>query len=397
VASLTAAQRLDLLLSEDPEAVIARERSTLENMIGSLDDPFVLFGAGNLGRKALATLDSIGKRPVAFIDNNPQLWGTEYSGVPIMSPADAARRFGPRELGVITTIWCGEATDKMSDRIGPLRTLGYDRIAHFGHLAWKFASDFLPHYSLDLPSRVIERATDVRRAFSHLADEESRELYVNHMEWRLWLNYDALPEPTRHSIYFDEHFATLSAEEILFDIGAFTGDSIESFLHSRRGLRFKRAYCFEPSPANFSILSENVERIGSLRSKVTAHELALGEAEGLISVEAEGGPSARVGHGSSSVRVSTVDRFSELHEAPTFIKMDIEGHEPSCLRGAERVIRSKAPVVAVCVYHEQSHLWEILLQLQSYRPDYRFTLGAHLADGWDLVLYAVPPERAPNS
>lgn len=396
MSNLTALQRLDLLLSEDREAVRARESSTLEEKIGSLDDPFVLFGAGNLGRKALVTLDSIGKRPVAFIDNNPRLWGTEHSRVPIMSPAEAAQRFGAGALGVITTIWCGEATDKMSDRTGPLRELGFERIAHFGHLAWKFPSDFLPHYSLDLPSRVLDRASGVREAFSSLADEASREIYVAHIEWRLWLNYDGLPAPTRHTIYFDEHFATLSSTEVLYDIGAYTGDSIEGFLRSARGRQFKQAHCFEPSPANFQALSDYVQSIGTLRSKVSAYQLALGESEGHILVEADGGPAARVGQGTFTVGVSTIDRFCEQHEAPTFIKMDIEGHEPSCLRGAEQLIRNKAPVVAACVYHEQAHLWEIMLQLQSYRPDYRFTLGAHLADGWDLVLYAVPPERDPN-
>lgn len=397
MTSLTAAERLDLLLSEDLDAVIARERSTLENRIGSLDDPFVLFGAGNLGRKALATLDAIGKRPVAFIDNNARLWGTEVAGVPIMSPSVAAQRFDARHLGVITTIWCGEATDRMSDRIGPLRELGFERIAHFGHLAWRFAAHFLPHYSLDLPSRVLQRASEVREAFSYLADEESRDIYVRHIEWRLWLNYDVLPPPSGHTIYFDEHFASVSSQEVLYDIGAYTGDSIESFLRSTRGRQFRQAYCFEPSPANFQALSAYVRGLSTRQGAVSAYELALGESEGRILVETAGGPSARVGHGTASVRVSTADLLCEHHEPPTFIKMDIEGHEPSCLRGAERLIRSRAPVLAVCVYHEQAHLWEILLQLQSYRPDYRFTLGAHLADGWDLVLYAVPPGRAPNS
>lgn len=138
-------QRLDQLLAEDRASVLHRETYTLEDTIGSLDKPFVLFGAGHLGRKVLKKLSAIGKRPVAFLDNNAQLWGTEVQGVPVMSPADAARRYDAATIGVITTIWCGEATDKMSDRINPIRTLGFRHIALFGHLAWKFQDEFLPH------------------------------------------------------------------------------------------------------------------------------------------------------------------------------------------------------------------------------------------------------------
>jgi hypothetical protein len=162
-------QRLDNLLAENIDSVLNRESESLESIVGSLDQPFLLFGAGNLGRKVLRKLKSIGKLPLAFIDNNPKLWGTDVEGVPIMAPIEAAKNFDAATIGVITTIWCGEATDKMSDRINPIRALGFKKIALFGHLAWKFQDEFLPHYCLDRPSNVIANADSIRRAFSLLA------------------------------------------------------------------------------------------------------------------------------------------------------------------------------------------------------------------------------------
>ena len=93
--------------------------------------------------------------------------------------------------------------------------------------------------------------------------------------------------------------------------------------------------------------------------------------------------------------MTTIDDFSKSRAKPTFIKIDIEGFEPNCLQGARTVISETAPVVAVCVYHLQSHLWDILLQLNSYYSEYNFKMCPHLADGWDLVLYAVPKNRLP--
>ena len=389
-------QRLDKLLAEDRASVLKREAETLESKIGSLDKPFVLFGAGHLGRKVLKKLKTIGKQPVAFIDNNPKLWGTDIQGVPILAPAEAARQYDATSMGVITTIWCGEATDKMSDRIDPIRALGFQRIALFGHLAWKFQDEFLPHYCLDRPSKIIESADAIRTAFSLLSDNASRQLYVDHIEWRLFLDYDLLPFPSSLDIYFNDQYVSASASEVLYDIGAYTGDSVESFLKSHRGRTFAQIHSFEPSPGNFDALQAYAASLGEFKDKFFAHQVALGDSEGNIQVETENGPASRVGVGSLSVSMTTIDQFGKSHAAPTFIKIDIEGFEPQCLQGAVQTISATAPVVTVCVYHLQAHLWEILLQLHSYYPRYSYSLCPHLADGWDLVLYAVPTSRKPN-
>jgi hypothetical protein len=131
------------------------------------------------------------------------------------------------------------------------------------------------------------------------------------------------------------------------------------------------------------------------KNKVFAHKLALGDTIGNIQMETEQGPASRVGVGNETVSMTTIDIFGKSFGVPTFIKIDIEGFEPQCLLGAQQTITTTAPVVAVCVYHLQSHIWEIPLQLHSYYSDYRFHLCPHVADGWDLVLYAVPKNRRP--
>jgi FkbM family methyltransferase len=387
--------RLNRLLSESPASVLYRERNTLEKIIGSLDGDFILFGAGNLGRKVVKILKRIGKTPAAFIDNNPSLWGKEVEGVPIMSPTESAKQFDPREVGVITTIWFGEATDRMSDRVGPLRQLGFNKIALFGHLAWKFPSGLLPHYSLDSPSKMLGRAPEIMSAFRLLGDDESREIFVNHVEWRLCLDYDVLPPPSKEEIYFNNKYVNRLDTEVLYDVGAFTGDSTKSFLATERGKKFSEIHSFEPSPNNFLQLQQLVASLGLDKGSIVAHRLALGDSIGEIQVETEHGPSSRVGRGNERVEITTIDEISTTISPPTFIKIDVEGFEPQCLQGAKQTISRTAPVIAVSVYHIQSHLWEILLQLHRYYSEYNFSLCPHVADGWDLVLYAVPKTRVP--
>lgn len=388
-------ERLARLLAESLDAVLEREATTLEHKIGSLERDFVLFGAGNLGRKALKTLEQIGKKPVAFLDNNAALHGKDVLGIPVFSPSAFADMRDLASIGVITTIWCGEASDKMSDRTDPLRALGYSNIALFGHLAWKFPDAFLPHYSLDRPSRVIADADRVREAYRHLSDDASRELFVNHVEWRLWLDYDLLPPAAPEMIYFNPVYANVNSEEVLFDVGAYIGDSVADFMRTPRAASFAEIHSFEPSTRNHEKLKQYLGKLKTGKGRVFAHKMALGAEPGTIEIEEAQGPASRVGFGGETVAVSTIDTLARSTATPTFIKIDIEGFEPQCLEGGRNTIEQHGPVVAVCVYHVQSHLWDILLQLFAYYPRYTFRLCPHLADGWDLVLYAVAPERVP--
>ena len=75
---------------------------------------------------------------------------------------------------------------------------------------------------------------------------------------------------------------------------------------------------------------------------------------------------------------------------PTYIKMDIEGAELDALNGARGIIKQYAPVLAICTYHLQDHLWKIPLLIESMNPGYNFFLHPHLVEGWDLVCYAIP-------
>ena len=387
--------RLSKLLSESASSVRAREEQTLERIVGSLDSDFILFGAGNLGRKVLGVLKKQGRTPAAFIDNNRSIRGKVVDGVPVMGPAEAATKFDPKSVAIITTIWSGEAADRMCDRLGPLKELGFSKIALFGHLAWKYPVGLLPHFSLDRPSKMLDRAADIMTAFRLLADDESRDIFVNNVEWRLFLDYDVLPPPAREEIYFNRRYITWLDTEVLYDIGAFTGDSTRSFLATDRGKKFSEIHMFEPSWNNYRVLQEYVGSLGSTHGTIFPHCIALGDTVGEIRVESDHGPSSRVGTGNQTVPITTVDEISKSIPGPTFIKIDVEGFEPQCFQGARQTIARTAPAIAASVYHIQSHLWDIILQLHQYQDEYTFRLCPHCPDGWDLVLYAVPANRVP--
>lgn len=387
-------ERLLRLLAEPLADAELRERSEFDRRVGARESRLLLFGAGNIGRRALSVLRRFGREPLGFIDNNPALWNRRVADLEVFSPAEAARRFGPDDVAVVVTIWCGEATDRMADRIGPLQSLGFRHIALFGHLAWKYPESFLPHYSLDLASRALGQADRIVRAFDLFTERRSREIFMSHVQWRLHLDYDALPPPVNETIYFNERLIRKSDHEFLVDGGGYDGDSIRSFLASFGSKGFRRILSFEPDPSNFAKLEKYVASLSpDRRSRIVPVAGALDEAHGVINVEAAGQPSSRVGRGDHEVECRMIDDLADDQGAPSFIKLDVEGYELQALRGAGQTLRSARPVVTVCVYHLQNHLWEIPLALAEAAPEYRYTFVPHLADGWDLVLYAVPAGR----
>lgn len=381
--------RLEQLLSESLPSVRQRQETTLDATLGGFDRPFVLFGAGGLGRKIAVALSGLGHRPAAFMDNNEALWGTEIGGIPVLSPPETARRHASELPGVLVTIWSGQLRDTMSERIAPLRRLGFERFGLWSHFAWRHPRGLLPHYCVDLPEKVLAHRDEIIRACELLEDNGSRELFTNHIEWRLTQNFDLLPKPVASTIYFDPGYYTDSAEDVVYDIGAFDGDSLRDFVRVGRG--YREYHAFEPVGKSYAKLVDTCQSLGAARA--FPHKLVVGNENGEVAIDGDGGAASRVGRGNETVRAVTVDGLADQLHPPTILKMDTEGFEPKCLEGARHTIEEHRPVVAASAYHEQGHIWSLLLQLHHYYPGYRFNLRPHFPDGWDLVLYAVPPER----
>ena len=379
----SASDELDELLGESVDSAKARARSAFDELAGGCRDSLVLFGAGNLGRKTLQGLRRAGVEPLAFTDNNSALWGKAVEGLTVLSPQDAAAKYG-RSAAFIMTIWRGEGTDTMAERCQPLADLGCEHVLNFGVVFWKYPEAFLPHYSLDLPHKVLTQAGEVRRAFALWEDEASRK------------GFDALPRPVKHPIYFPDDLVAVAEDEVFVDCGAFDGDTLASFLEER-GAAFGRFIAFEADPANFRKLGVAVGTLPpALQEKICVYSLAVGARREKVRFAAMGTESSFVGRGSLEIDCAPLDAIlTDL--SPTWIKMDIEGSELDALSGARGIIAKRSPVLAVCVYHQQDHVWRIPLLMRELSSDYHFFLRPHLAESWDLVCYAIPSARLRKS
>jgi FkbM family methyltransferase len=381
--------QLEDLLSESLVSAKQRECAAFDELTA----PFhrlVLFGAGNMGRKALRALRMHGVEPLAFTDNADAFWGQEIDGLKVLSPADAAYKFGRSAAFVVTVFSPGGYFLPIRRQLCEYRCV---KVVSISPLCWKYPEELLPHMMLDLPHKYLGQKEAIIKTFSLLEDEASRSEYVTQMRWRLLQDYDAMPPAADEEQYFPDDLFELARNEVFVDCGAYDGDTIKAFL--RRRLDFERIMAFEPDPTNFTCLTNYLSKLPAvIQQKISAFNLAVGTSKGSVRFDAGQTVASKVSRqGDFEVKCDSLDAIL-LESDPTYVKMDIEGSELDALSGADELLSRNRAAWAVCVYHKPADLWQIPLYIASKTRDYSFFLRKYNSESWDTVCYAVPKSRA---
>ena len=386
-------RELEDLLSRGPDEMRVAERHEFDRLSGGRD--IVLMGAGGLGRHTLAGLRRHGVEPLAFADNGIGSHGATLDGLRVLSPEAAAREYGHRAAFVLK-IWGANRPHRFAHSREQLRALGCDVVCSFPPLFWKYPETLLPYYLQDLPSRLLDERTAVLRAFDLWEDDASRAEYVAQVRFRLCADFDGLSHPVEHPQYFPDDLFARSSDEWIVDGGAYDGDTVR-MVSTVYGDNFGHILALEPDPGNFLKLQSAVAALSpAAAAKIDCRRAALGSERTTLYLDATGTASSTASAvpspGTIAVPAETLDTLTD-GARPTFVKLDLEGFEVDALEGARTTIHSHGPVLAICVYHRQNHLWKIPLLVRQWRDDYAFFLRPHNEEGWDLVCYAVPRAR----
>ena len=378
------------MLEESPDHARQREQRLLIDVGAKPDIPIVLFGAGNLGRRTLAVLRAHGRDVAAFADNDPPRWGSVVDSVPVFSPDVASSRYAANGLAIVT-IWRAEGGHDFLATRDELHERGWRWVESFIPLYWGYGADALPYITIDLPTKVLAAKEQVMAGAELWADEESLRDYVALVHWRLSGDFATLP-PVQPNQYFAEGVVRVGSEEVFVDCGAFTGDTMLDV--ATRVDRWRAYHAFEPDPTSFAALRAAVATLPSeLAGRVHLHRAATADRQYLAHFQASGlGSASLSAAGTYEVECVAIDEIV-TGPPPTFVKMDIEGAESAALNGCRRSIREAGPLLAIAAYHKQADLWELTLQVHEMKSAYQLFLRPHVAEGFDTVLYAVPPDR----
>jgi FkbM family methyltransferase len=180
-------------------------------------------------------------------------------------------------------------------------------------------------------------------------------------------------------------------EEYIIDCGAFNGET-EWMFFNWGSSKIKKIYALELDPVNKNTCLNYYENKG-LMPIIDFINKGVSNTNCAIRIENSsiGSSGSHIGEGSVMAEVVKLDDL--IKGKVTFIKMDIEGAELDALNGAEKIIKTQKPRLAICVYHKPSDIYEIPSYLLSIVPEYKFIVRHYSSYSWETVLYAYVPTR----
>lgn len=185
--------------------------------------------------------------------------------------------------------------------------------------------------------------------------------------------------------YFDEKIIKYVPDEVFVDCGSLNFMTCQYF-ENNCDTQIRKMIAFEPDNNNYVKCLE-VAKASSADTKI--YPYGVYSENGQLSFINESGGTSRISaDGTDSVEVRKLDDLL-ADDKVTFIKMDIEGAELEALKGAEQIIKTCRPKLAISVYHKSEDIVEIPMYLHSILPEYKFYIRHYSIYSVETVLYAI--------
>ncbi len=342
-----------------------------------------VFGMGAISYPIVAALRNFTNIRIDLLSDNDQAkWGKIYHCDLLCVPPGEIAKYG-NDVAVLIT------TQHYAEIYGQLKKMGLTRIFVVTEYRLLNNEYFKNKQNIEAIKRNALNVMDL------LEDETSKEIFS--VLITNWFDFDITGIGYKGIFSNDQYYPAgvirLSDDESLVDAGAYNGDTLLDFIKRTNG-KFSSIYAFELDRENFKEMEIAVNKLESdLREKIKLYNFGVLDEEKEIGYETGGSGKqstcinmiGSVNESGKTVRLSDILKDTRV----TFIKMDIESSEPKALLGAEEIIKSQKPKLAVCVYHKPEHLWEVPLYLKRIVPEYRIFLRHHTVLEYETVCYAV--------
>ena len=100
---------------------------------------------------------------------------------------------------------------------------------------------------------------------------------------------------------------------------------------------------------------------------------------------------------SYEVETTTIDNWAETNNIQKicYIKTDLEASDLAALQGAERVLKSYEPDLAISIYHTNSDMYEIAELIKDINPKYNLWFDHYSKDMDSSILYCSTKDPFP--
>ncbi|MCR5012748.1 MAG: FkbM family methyltransferase [Lachnospiraceae bacterium] len=310
-----------------------------------------------------------------YLDSNPSRWGKTFYGKPIDNPA----KMGNKDDVVVLI-----CTNQLNF-LGEIRELIEKNNIKNSYLLEEFVL-------LDLRENVLKTS----KLFD---DAKSEKLFEYLVQCKLRGEYPSAESgllDIDHGYFFMPGILSTD-EEVLVDVGCYTGDTIEEFTEVK-GNHFEKIISFEPDKISYEKAVLNIEKVCE-KYNIPSEMIALfpygvGEKtqEGVFErFEESAGSGSKFVTGKNTgdvpaIKIVALDDF--LQERISFLKADVESYEYQVIMGATRLIREYKPNLAICLYHNVFDFIQIPELIKNLVPEYKLYLRQQEESWCETILYA---------
>ena len=230
-----------------------------------------------------------------------------------------------------------------------------------------------------------ENAEKLQQVYDSLADDYSRKVYANIINFKISGKIEYLSAVTSSKAEIYRKLIRPGLNEVYVDLGAYNGDTIKELMEFTHG-KYVSIHALEPDRKNFKKLAKFVDGM----NHVYAYNCAAWCTDTELPFSAKAGRQSAISFASDNfVQARSVDSILAGKPA-TLIKMDVEGFELVAIWGAALTIAHYSPKLMVSLYHRNEDIFEIPLLIKKLKPEYKLYIRHQLyIPAWETNLYAV--------
>lgn len=223
-----------------------------------------------------------------------------------------------------------------------------------------------------------EHKEEFEKAYSLLADEQSKKVFENSLRYKISGKIEYLKEMESEPDEVYNNLLKLGESEVYADLGAYDGDTIREFLSYSTA---ERIIALEPDKKNFKKLLQKTEGVQAYNAGAWSTDCEMPFAT-------RGGRNSKVG-GETLITMRSLDSILSGDKV-TYIKLDVEGAEYEALMGAKEAIKRCKPKLFCAVYHRNEDLFQLPLLIKELGPEYKLYLRHYpYIPAWETNIVAI--------
>lgn len=230
----------------------------------------------------------------------------------------------------------------------------------------------------------VKNEQKLQQVYDSLADDYSRKVYANIINFKISGNIDYLSTVTTPKSEIYREIIKPNMNETYVDLGAYNGDTVKELLEFTHG-RYASIFALEPDRKNYKKLSKFVDGM----PRVYAHNAAAWCVDTELPFAAKAGRQSAISASSDTMITARAVDSVLGGKAASIIKMDVEGFEREAIWGAANTIARYSPKLMISLYHRNEDIFELPLLIKLINPNYRLFIRHQLyIPAWETNLYA---------